>query len=86
MRVVLVLVQVLLVVGLVVVVVAVGEVMVVLVLYSNSPTLAPLPVLIRYGSIPGAVLIRYGSIPSAVLESVKWGIVEGGGGDGAVAV
>ena len=72
-----VLVQVVLVVGLVVVVVVVGGVMVVLVLYSISHTLAPLPVLIRYGSISGAVRIRYGSIPGAVPESVKWGIVEG---------
>ena len=58
-------------------------------LYPISPSLAPLPVLnrygpipsavlIRYGSIPGAVLIRYGSIPGAVSGSVKWGIVEGG--------
>ena len=29
------------------------------VLYPISPTLAPLPVLIRYGSIPGVVLIRF---------------------------
>ena len=41
------------------------------VLYPISPTLAPLPVLIRYGSIPGVVLIRHGSIPGVVLESVK---------------
>ena len=49
------------------------------VLYPISPILAPLPVLIRYGSIPGVVLIRHGSIPGAVLESVKLSIVERGG-------
>ena len=86
-RVVVVQVQVVLVVGLVVV----GGVMVVLVLYSISPTLAPLPVLIRYVWISGAVRIRYGSIPGAVPESVKWGIVEvgvdgSGGVCGAVVV
>ena len=43
----------------------------VVVLYPISPTLAPLPVLIRYGSIPCVVPIRHGSIPGAVLESVK---------------
>ena len=50
----------------------------VVVLYPISPTLAPLPVLIRYGSIPGVVLIKHGSIPGAVLESVKLSIVERG--------
>ena len=48
------------------------------VLYPISPTLAPLPVLIRYGSIPCVVPIRHGSIPGAVLESVKLSIVERG--------